>query len=77
MPTRSGRCGQGGTDVPPTCCALIGSPPDVGNKLRRPLDGQWGSLKDNGQWTGMIKELLLKEADIGIMSNIFYTWHIS
>ena len=45
-------------------------------KLRRPLDGQWGSLKDNGQWTGMIKELLLKEADIG-MSNIFYTWHNS
>ena len=37
MPTRSGRCGQGGTDVPPTCCALIGSAPDVGNKLRRPL----------------------------------------
>ena len=45
-------------------------------KLRRPLDGQWGSLKDNGQWTGMIKELLLKEADIG-MSNTFHTWHIS
>ena len=37
MPTQSGRRGQGGTDVPPTCCALIGSAPDVGNKLRRTL----------------------------------------
>ena len=45
-------------------------------KLRRPLDGQWGALKDKGQWNGMIKELLLKKADIG-MSNIFYTWHNS
>ena len=35
-------------------------------KLKRPPDGQWGSLKDNGQWTGMVKELHLKEADIGI-----------
>ena len=43
-------------------------------KLKRPLDGQWGSLKDNGQWTGMIKELLLKEADIGV-SNILYLAH--
>ena len=40
-------------------------------KLKRPPDGQWGSLKDNGQWTGMVKELLLTEADIG-MSNTSY-----
>ena len=43
-------------------------------KLRRPLDGQWGALKDKGQWNGMIKELLLKKADIG-MSNILYLAH--
>ena len=40
-------------------------------KLRRPLDGQWGSLKDKGQWTGMVRELFLEEADIG-MSNSLY-----
>ena len=39
-------------------------------KLKRPSDGQWGSLKDKGQWTGMIKELLLKEADIGMSRGV-------
>ena len=40
-------------------------------KLKKPSDGQWGSLKDNGQWTGMVKELHLKEADIG-MYDIYF-----
>ena len=38
--------------------------------LRKPPDGQWGSLMKNGTWTGMVKELQLKKADIGKI-NIF------
>ena len=34
--------------------------------LRKPPDGQWGSLMKNGTWTGMVNELHLKKADIGM-----------
>ena len=34
--------------------------------LRKPPDGQWGSLTKNGTWTGMVNELLHKKADIGM-----------
>ena len=34
-------------------------------KVRKPLDGQFGSLSENNTWTGMINELNQKRADIG------------
>ena len=33
--------------------------------LKTPPDNQWGSLKSNGTWTGMINELHKKRIDIG------------
>ena len=35
-------------------------------KLNISPDGQWGSLKDNGTWTGMVNELHQKRVDIGM-----------
>ena len=34
-------------------------------KVRKPPDGQFGSLTENKTWTGMINELYQKRADIG------------
>ena len=33
--------------------------------VKAPPDNQWGSLKSNGTWTGMINELHQKRIDIG------------
>ena len=35
--------------------------------LNTPPDNQWGSLQSNGQWNGMINELMQKKIDIGKM----------
>ena len=37
--------------------------------LKKPPDGQWGSRKPDGTWSGMIGELLMEHADIGINEN--------
>ena len=33
--------------------------------LKKPPDGQYGSLRTDGTWTGMIRELQEQRADIG------------
>ncbi|KAM0725746.1 Ionotropic receptor 25a [Formica fusca] len=37
-------------------------------EVREVEDGQYGSLKENGTWNGMIRELIDKRADIGLGS---------
>ena len=39
--------------------------------LKRPPDGQWGSKKTDGSWTGMVNLLQTKQADIGLKDNHF------
>ena len=36
--------------------------------LKRPPDGQWGSLQSDGTWSGMIRELQEERIDIGSTS---------
>ena len=33
--------------------------------VKKPKDGTFGNILDNGNWTGMISELKTQEADIG------------
>ena len=33
--------------------------------LKKPLDGSWGALQEDGRWTGMIGELQRNEANFG------------
>ena len=33
--------------------------------LRKPPDGNWGSIKSDGSWSGMVNELIQKRADMG------------
>ena len=33
--------------------------------MRQPPDGAYGALKANGSWSGMVNELIQKNADIG------------
>ena len=33
--------------------------------LKPPPDNKWGSLQSNGQWNGMINELIQERIDIG------------
>ena len=44
--------------------------------LRKPPDGQWGSLMKNGTWTGMVKELQRKKADIGKINMLIVEFKI-
>ena len=37
--------------------------------VKKPKDGAFGNILDNGNWTGMISELQTQEADIG---KLFY-----
>jgi hypothetical protein len=51
-------------------------------EVRKPPDGNYGALKPDGTWNGMIGELIIHNADIGIMglidfSDIFYNIHNS
>ena len=51
-------------------------------EVRKPPDGNYGALKPDGTWTGMIGELIIHNADIGIMglkdfSDLFYNIHNS
>ena len=46
-------------------------------EVRKPPDGNYGALRPDGTWTGMIGELIIHNADIGIMglkdfSDLFY-----
>ena len=36
-------------------------------EVRKPPDGNYGALKPDGTWTGMIGELIIQNAYIGIM----------
>ena len=36
--------------------------------LKKPPDGQWGSLQSDGTWNGMVRELQDERADIGMFS---------
>ena len=40
--------------------------------IKAPPDNQWGSLKSNGTWTGMINELHQKRIDIGKLQKKLY-----
>ncbi|KAK7068944.1 hypothetical protein SK128_006016 [Halocaridina rubra] len=35
-------------------------------KQLRPLDGSWGSMAANGTWSGMVGQVVRKEADLGL-----------
>ena len=44
--------------------------------LTKSPDGQWGALQTDGSWTGMVRELQDKRADIGKNQGIIYLFKI-
>ena len=38
--------------------------------VTKPSDGEWGSLKDDGTWSGMVGQLQTKQVDFGMYGRL-------